>query len=108
MGGTLRALGDCSLSRLGSNPVIHVHIPKNAGRSLCKWAYQHAGLVPPFETPHHYRYTDKKLEGQRLHGDGCFLHGDGPPALDEPSLSASCADRISEASKLKISWMSVE
>eukprot|EP00927_Polykrikos_kofoidii_P039737 TRINITY_DN34066_c0_g1_i1.p1 TRINITY_DN34066_c0_g1~~TRINITY_DN34066_c0_g1_i1.p1 ORF type:complete len:562 (-),score=53.08 TRINITY_DN34066_c0_g1_i1:104-1789(-) len=85
----LFALERCR-SRLKNVPVVHLHAPKTAGSSLCRWANSSGHIIA--------RYRESS----------CFLVGDGPSWIGDQATSRSCSQRSVEASQENISWMSVE
>lgn len=88
-GQVLAGLEQCR-RRLPADPVVHLHIPKTAGTSLCTWA------------------NESGLGARRLHRAACHFRGDGPFWLGAPAVPASCERRRQEASAGNVSWMSVE
>jgi len=79
-----------TLERLAGGPVLHVHMPKTAGTSLCFWAER------------------RGLRVARHEGSLCWERGDGPYWMGEAGLPASCRQRLSEAQGNNFSWNSVE
>lgn len=77
-------------TRLVGGPVLHVHMPKTAGTSLCSWAERQGLLVA------------------RHKGSFCWKRGDGPYWMGQAGLPASCRQRLSEARGKNFSWNSVE
>jgi len=71
-------------------PVLHLHAPKTAGTSICRWANE-SGL---------------KIASDR--GASCSFFGDGPVWMGQTGAPASCRQRSLESERAGVSWMSVE
>ena len=70
--------------------MLHVHVPKTAGTSLCSWAER------------------RGLPVARHKESLCWERGDGPYWMGQAGLPASCRQRLSEARGKNFSWNSVE
>lgn len=92
-GRALMALERCRRA-LSDGPVVHLHMPKTAGSSVCEWA--NANGLP---SARHLTVGKRKW---------CHLRGDGPFWIGEDALPATCRQRLREAKLFNASWMSVE
>lgn len=87
--GALEIFEQCRRAR-GGAPVVHVHVPKTAGISICTWA-KSAGF-----------------RARRFFDARCHVRGDGPFWLGEPAIPISCEQRLRKVAQANTSWMSVE
>lgn len=85
----LRALEQCRRA-LGVSPVVHLHVPKTAGISICTWA------------------NASGFRSRRFLNADCHVRGDGAFWLGQPAIPASCEKRLRQLSQANASWMSVE